>query len=120
MVVVVIMTTKGRNLTYICNWLHGAESFLRSWQSLSWSRFLTFYGARRFITVFTRARHWSLSSARCIQSTVSHLFPYSSTRRSSKWSVPFRFSNQNTFCVYDIFHACYISISSSFIWSPKI
>jgi hypothetical protein len=24
-------------------------------------KFLTFYGTRMFITVFTRARHWSLS-----------------------------------------------------------
>jgi hypothetical protein len=32
----------------------------------------TFYGTRRFITVLTRARHWSLSSARCVQSTPSH------------------------------------------------
>jgi hypothetical protein len=30
------------------------------------------YGSRRFITMFTTARHWSLSSARCIQSTPSH------------------------------------------------
>jgi hypothetical protein len=27
---------------------------------------------QRFITVFIRARHWPLSRARCIQSTVSH------------------------------------------------
>jgi hypothetical protein len=46
------------------------ESFLRSLQSLSWSRKTppsAFYGTRRFITVFTRARHWSLFWARCIQ-----------------------------------------------------
>jgi hypothetical protein len=30
-----------------------------------------FHGARRFITVFTRTRHWSLSWARWIQSTTS-------------------------------------------------
>jgi hypothetical protein len=34
--------------------------------------FLAFYGTRRSITVFTRARHWSLSSARSIQSISSH------------------------------------------------
>jgi hypothetical protein len=34
--------------------------------------FAAFYGNRRFVTVFTRARHWSLSWARCIQSTPSH------------------------------------------------
>jgi hypothetical protein len=26
-------------------------------------KFLTFYGTQRFITVFTKAYHWSLSSA---------------------------------------------------------
>jgi hypothetical protein len=34
--------------------------------------FPTFYGTRRFIIVFTRARHWSLSWARWIQSAPSH------------------------------------------------
>jgi hypothetical protein len=34
--------------------------------------FPAFYGTRWFITVFTTARHWSLSWARWIQSTVSH------------------------------------------------
>jgi hypothetical protein len=31
-----------------------------------------FYGSRKFITVFTRALHWSLSIARPIQSTPTH------------------------------------------------
>jgi len=35
-------------------------------------KFLTFYGARRFITVFARARYWFPSWARCIQSTKIH------------------------------------------------
>jgi len=35
----------------------------------------TFHGTRKFITVFTAARHWSLSWARWIQSTISHPFP---------------------------------------------
>jgi hypothetical protein len=34
--------------------------------------FLGFYGTRRFITVFTRVLHWSLSSARWIQSIQFH------------------------------------------------
>jgi len=55
-------------------------------------------GTWRFITVFTTTHHWSLSSARWIQSktsyciSISHssiIFP--STPRSSKWSLPFRF-----------------------------
>jgi hypothetical protein len=35
-------------------------------------KFPAFYGTRRFITIFTTARHWSLSWARRIQSTSSH------------------------------------------------
>jgi len=66
-------------------------------------KFPTFYGTRRFITVFARARYRSLTWHRWIQSThfhpislrsililSSHLLP-----RSSKWSLPFRFSDQN-------------------------
>jgi hypothetical protein len=34
--------------------------------------FLAFYVTRRFITVFTRALHWSLSWARSIQSIPYH------------------------------------------------
>jgi hypothetical protein len=51
--------------------LHGTESFLRSYYSLS-QKFPSFYGTRGFITVFTTACHWSLSWARWIQSTPSH------------------------------------------------
>jgi len=35
-------------------------------------KFSAFYGTRRFITVLTRARRWSLSSSRWIQSTISN------------------------------------------------
>jgi hypothetical protein len=35
-------------------------------------KFPAFYGIRRFITVFTRARHWSLSCVSCIKSASSH------------------------------------------------
>jgi len=35
-------------------------------------KFPAFYRPRRFITVFTRACHWSLSTARWVQSTSSH------------------------------------------------
>jgi hypothetical protein len=35
-------------------------------------KFSSSYGTRMFITVFTAARHLSLSWARCIQSTTSH------------------------------------------------
>jgi hypothetical protein len=60
-------------------------------------------GTRRFIAVFTRARCWSLSWARCIQSTLFHpvslrsfiILP--STPRSTEWSLAFWFCNQK-FC----------------------
>jgi hypothetical protein len=42
--------------------------------SSSVEKFPTFYGTRRFITVFTGARHLSLSSTRLIQSTPSHVY----------------------------------------------
>jgi hypothetical protein len=35
-------------------------------------KFPAFYGTRRFIIMFTRARHWFVSWARWIQSTLSH------------------------------------------------
>jgi hypothetical protein len=35
--------------------------------------FPAFYGTRRFITVFTRGLHWSLSWARSIQTTPPHV-----------------------------------------------
>jgi len=35
-------------------------------------KFRNFFGTRRFITVFTRARHWSAFWARWIQSTPFH------------------------------------------------
>jgi hypothetical protein len=62
-------------------WVLGVLSHTRSW---SWAlleklpivqllkNFPAFYGTRRFITVFTRALHWSLSWARSIQYIPSH------------------------------------------------
>jgi hypothetical protein len=46
-----------------------------SWEAASWQLFKNFpqfYGTRRLITVFTRVRHRSLSSARLIQSIPLH------------------------------------------------
>jgi hypothetical protein len=44
------------------NELHGADPFFRSRQSLSYAiKFPIFNGTQRFITVLTRALHWSPS-----------------------------------------------------------
>jgi hypothetical protein len=48
--------------------LHGAGYYLKSWLSLSLSKnILLSYGTWRFITVFTQARHWTLSWASWFQ-----------------------------------------------------
>jgi hypothetical protein len=43
-----------------------------SWEAANCAATPTFYGTRRFITVFTKALHWSLSWARSIQCIPSH------------------------------------------------
>jgi len=61
-----------------------------------------------------RARSWSLSCARCIQSTVSHIhFPkihsnffFLSIPKSSEWSLPFGLLDQNFVCLSHLSHAC--------------
>jgi hypothetical protein len=39
-----------------------------------------------------------------------------STPRSSEWSLPFRFSNENIACIFNLSHACYISSPSHLSW----
>jgi hypothetical protein len=58
-------------------------TYSRSWAFLEkpphvqkLKNFPAFYGNRRFITVFTRALHWSLSWARSIQSIPYHTIPF--------------------------------------------
>jgi len=67
-------------------------------------KFPFFYGTRRrFITVFTRAYHWSLSWARCTQSTLAYPIPLRSILILSYHlrlclrnnPLPFRSSDQN-------------------------
>jgi hypothetical protein len=43
--------------------LHGAGYYLKRWLSLSPSKNVLLYGTRRFIAVFTKAHHCTLSSA---------------------------------------------------------
>jgi hypothetical protein len=62
--------------------------------------FPAFYGTRRFITVFTRAFHWSLSWARSIQFIPSYLSKihfniiHPPTPWSSQWSLSFWLPHQ--------------------------
>jgi hypothetical protein len=69
-----------------------------------------FYGTRRFIIVFTKARYWSLSCASWIQSTTFHpiycIIILLSTPRSSEWSLPFRISDRNFACISHLTHSC--------------
>jgi hypothetical protein len=55
--------------TYLLTYsLHGAGYYLKSWLLLSSSINIPLsYGTRRFITVFTKARHWTQSWASRIQ-----------------------------------------------------
>ena len=57
------------DITLLTYSLHGAESFLGSYLVLQLvKKFPVLYGTRKFITVFTSARHLSLSWANSIQS----------------------------------------------------
>jgi len=61
---------------YMYGQLHGAESFLRRWQSLSYSRnSQTFNGTQTIVTLLTRTRQWHLSWARWTHSTPLHPIP---------------------------------------------
>ena len=63
-----VRPTNGLYLFYLYV-IHGAESFLRSWLVLQLvNKFPAFDGTRKFITVPTSARHFSLSWANSIQS----------------------------------------------------
>jgi hypothetical protein len=42
-----------------------------------------------------------------------------STLRSSKWFLPFRFSNHNIVCIYHLSHPCYMSRPSHTHWIDR-
>jgi len=87
--------------------------------------FPPFNGTRRFITVFTRDRHWSF---RILSPTHPiHNFPLCfpknhssiilpSTPTSYEWSLPFMFPEQNFVCISHLSHACYMSRPSHPPW----
>jgi hypothetical protein len=95
--------TNYRPLTYLWSWaLLEEKSNLQLLKN-----FPAFYGTRRFITVFTRALHWSLSWARWIQSISSYLSKiHPPTPWSSQWSLSFWLS-QYPICIPRLLHSCY-------------
>jgi hypothetical protein len=87
-----------------------------SWEANSHSASAS-YGTRRSITVFTKARHLSLSWVRCFQSSTSHTFSLRTILISSHLflgfpSDPFGLSDQNFIRNSYLSHACYIPRSS--------
>jgi len=83
-------------------------------------KFLAFYGMLRFISVFTKACHWFLSSARYIQSTPFHLI--------SIRSIPILYSIYAYFFQVVSSHQVFRTLPcvlhttqflSSLIWSPE-
>jgi hypothetical protein len=63
-----VLMSKNLSLTHSCSWaLLEKPPIVQLLMN-----FPAFYGTRRFITVFTRAHHWSLSWARLMQSITSH------------------------------------------------
>jgi len=60
------------------NQLHATIFFEKLIVALLDNKFPAFYGTRRVITVFTGTRHWTLSWARWIQSSPSHLISLTS------------------------------------------
>jgi hypothetical protein len=79
-------------------------------------KFPAFYRTQMFITVFTRARHWSLSRAKYMQSKPSvPIFLRSILILSSdlrQWTFPLRCSNQNIGYISNLSRACYTPLPS--------
>jgi hypothetical protein len=99
----------------LSNWLSGAESFLRSCQSLRYKTiFPTLLATIKFTTVITRALHCSLCWARWVQAIPPHpifLMPFlilSSHLRLVLPSSLFLLTFPSKSCMHSAFsHACY-------------
>jgi hypothetical protein len=65
-----VLNSESFDYKYLFPWSRVLREKLTVAQPLK--KFPVFYGPRRFMTLFTTARHWSLSSARRIQPPPSH------------------------------------------------
>jgi hypothetical protein len=93
-------------------------TYLRSWALIeklpivqSLKLFPAFYKTRRFITVFTRALHWSLSWARSIQSIPSHPISLSSILILSTPTQPTYEMKRELTNITDIVSSIWVSLS---------
>jgi len=87
-------------------------------------KFPIFYGTPMFVTVFTKACQWCLVPvvpilAHTFQSYLLTLYSsitFPTAPKSSKWSLPFKLSNQNIIRISHQSHACYMSRRSHPPW----
>jgi len=90
-----------------------------SWEANSHSSIHKFYGTWRFINVFTRVCHWSLSWSRCIHSIPSQYISLRSVLILSPiYTYVFRVVSflqvfQSKYCIFPyLSHTCYMPRSS--------
>jgi hypothetical protein len=85
---------------------------------LAGQRIPIFCRTRIVITVFTRARYWSLPWDGRIQSTNSHPIPLRSTLiyYPSKWRYIFRIPYREFICTSCLSQLCFMLCPSSFLW----
>jgi hypothetical protein len=127
------LLSEARFITHQISWVHRIRffpNFLSSTISDSYfisqllKNFETFYGTRRFMTVFTRARDWSLSWAKLMKSIPPHsislkfiLLLHSQLRLALLSGIfPSTFSNKILYVFRLCFHACYLSCPSYPPW----
>ena len=87
-----------------------ADSLGENWQ-YAVQKYLAFYENRKFITVFIKARHCSLSWGRWIQFTPAHL-----TRLRSPLILPVRL--QLGLSIFRFLQGLYVTLLYAFIVSP--
>jgi hypothetical protein len=112
------------------NELHEAASFLRSWEAYSLSSSEEIPGLLRSPKVhylvhkgpplvpILSQMHPILTFPPCFPKINSYIIP-PATLRSSKWFLPFRFSDQNFVCTSHLSSACYMPLPSHPPWHER-